>query len=51
MNAEKFSPSPTGSIIVKRTFPGGMAVSNRSMTACIESTAFDSPGAVGLPQH
>ena len=33
MKAEKLSPKPTGSRIVKRTLEGGIEVSIRSMTA------------------
>ena len=44
MKAEKLSPSPTGSMIVKRTLPGGMAVNSRSIALCITSTARARPG-------
>ena len=43
MKAEKFSPSPTGSRIVKRTLPGGIAVSIRSMMAWMAWTALARP--------
>ena len=43
MNAAKFSPRPTGSRIVNRTFPGGSPVKNRNITACIEFTAAARP--------
>src|SRR5437763_3148030 len=39
MNAAKFCPRPTGSRIVKRTLPGGRAVSRRNITARSASTA------------
>ena len=51
MKAEKLSPSPTGSMIVKRTLPGGMAVNSRSMALCMQ---IDRPGparAAGLQQQ
>ena len=44
MKAEKFSPSPTGSMIVKRTLAGGMALRSRSIALCISSTALARPG-------
>ena len=44
MKAEKLSPKPTGSTIVKRTLPGGMAVNRRSIALCITSTARARPG-------
>ena len=44
MKAEKLSPSPTGSMIVKRTLPGGIAVNRRSIALCMTSTARARPG-------
>ena len=43
MNAAKFWPSPTGSRMVKRTLPGGTAVSRRNSTAWSASTALARP--------
>jgi len=43
MMAEKFSPSPTGSKIVKRILPAGMEVNNLSIAACSDSIDFARP--------
>ena len=43
MKAEKFSPRPTGSKIVKRILPGGIEVSSRSIEACSDSIALARP--------
>ena len=51
MKAEKFWPSPTGSMIVKRTLPGGSDVSSRSITFCSDWTASIAAVAFGLVQQ
>ena len=45
MKAEKFCPSPVGSMIVKRTLPAGSEVSSRSMTSCSDRIATSRPSA------
>ena len=52
MNDAKFSPSPTGSRIVNRTLPGGIAVSIRSITSCSTSIASRRPSSSAvIKQH
>ncbi len=48
MNVEKFWPRPTGSTIVNRTLPGGIAVRNRSMVAWRSWTAGPRPSSAAL---
>src|SRR5919108_5476349 len=43
MKEAKFCPSPTGSMIVKRTLPGGKVVTRRNITVCSSSTAVTLP--------
>ena len=43
MKAAKFSPRPTGSMIVNRTFPGGIEVRNRSISDWSSGIAWSLP--------
>ena len=51
MKAEKLSPSPTGSMIVKRTLPGGRAVKQPQHGALQEIDGPCPPRTVGLQQQ
>ena len=51
MNAAKFSPRPTGSMIVNRTLPGGRPVRKRSIIAWSASTAGGAALVAGAQQH